>query len=73
MYGAGPVPATMACGLSLPWRDNEFSQPTSVMCCHPEPFACAQGKLREGSLAMGREMLSVMIPLRGLITELRSA
>jgi len=24
-------------------------------------------------LSMGREMLSVMIPLRGLITELRSA
>jgi len=29
--------------------------------------------LSEGSLSMGPEMLSVMIPLRGLITELRSA
>jgi len=35
------------------------------MECHPERS--------EGSLAMGPEMLSVMIPLRGLITELRSA
>ncbi len=47
----------------------KFSQPTSVQCCHPEPFPfaslrasahCAQGKLREGSGSMDREML----PLR---------
>jgi hypothetical protein len=25
--------------------------------CHPEPFAAAQGKLREGSVALGSEML----------------
>jgi len=25
--------------------------------CHPEPIRFAQGKLREGSLLMGREML----------------
>jgi len=38
----------------------EFSQPTSVQCCHPEPFASLKGKLREGSSSMDREML----PLR---------
>ncbi len=27
------------------------------MCCHPEPFASLKGKLREGSLSMGTEML----------------
>jgi hypothetical protein len=26
-------------------------------CCHPEPFAAAQGKLRLGSLSLGSEML----------------
>jgi hypothetical protein len=28
------------------------------MFCHPEPIRFAQGKLREGSLSMGKEMLS---------------
>ena len=27
------------------------------MGCHPEPFASLKGKLREGSLSMGSEML----------------
>ena len=28
-----------------------------LLPCHPEPFAAAQGKLREGSVALGKEML----------------
>ncbi len=27
------------------------------MICHPEPFASLKGKLREGSVSMGRQML----------------
>ena len=27
------------------------------MCCHPEPMRFAQGKLREGSLSTGKEIL----------------
>ena len=38
--------------------DDNFYQPRPVIVCHPEPIRFAQGKLREGSLSMGREMLS---------------
>ena len=34
-----------------------FSGGQSHMGCHPEPFASLEGKLREGSLSMGSEML----------------
>src|SRR5260370_22624171 len=35
----------------------------SALHCHPEPFAAAQCKLREGSVSLGVEML------RGVYTE----
>jgi hypothetical protein len=37
--------------------DDAFYQPRSGMVCHPEHIRSAQCKLREGSLAMGKEML----------------
>src|SRR5713226_240966 len=36
---------------------DDFSQPRSGMVCHPEPIRFAQGKLREGSGSMGKEIL----------------
>ncbi len=37
--------------------DDDFYQPRPVIVCHPEPIRFAQGKLREGSSSMGREIL----------------
>ncbi len=50
------------CGISehLARADNEVYRPRSAMFCHPEHIRSAQCKLREGSIAVGTEML----PLR---------
>jgi len=42
---------------TAPTADYEHYQSRPAMFCHPEPIRFAQGKLREGSVAMGTEML----------------
>jgi hypothetical protein len=38
-------------------QHDSTDTPAASCGCHPEPFAAAQGKLREGSVAIGSEML----------------
>ena len=38
-------------------QHDSMATPAASRRCHPEPFAAAQGKLREGSVARGSEML----------------
>jgi hypothetical protein len=68
---------------ALNFRGKESSDCTwlnaMALACHPEPFADAQGKLRDGSGSMGVEMLryaqhdSTVLPPRYLRLITRNA
>jgi hypothetical protein len=45
------------CGTATEADKSAMGAINRPLPCHPEPFAAAQGKLREGSVALGSEML----------------